>query len=649
MRAQAQYTIYTLNDVQSEETAPASPYLGQLWVDTSTSPPITRVWNGAEWVELNGTDKIKDDVNYVTKQQNDFEQSAGRYFNQISETIGRVEKDFDDVEEKYTKVSESVTKLEQTAGEVSVEATKDGGTLKTTISSDGTWESKYSKNGSYVSGLYFDFTSGKFVFDGDIVGGSMNINNNFVVSEDGRVSAKNAHIAGDIDATSGSIGGWGVNDRSLCSASLLNRNYFTSEKRKKGEIIYMPGTVDFSNSQCPYGFYALGNTSEETKLRFRNVITGNGNWTLSWDMRGSQSSRFAGFSVSICDYPSKRFAVTADNEWRRHSITVNVKNYTAGFYNFVDFFDISWAYIYVRNIKLEKSSTVTPWTPAPEDNDHYPTTHIWTGIGVRPAEEIFIDNTTVLAIGWIGSGGETSKNDAIAGSWDNAAFRVSANGMVTSELGGNIGGFRIDEHQMSLTTNAGGVLRIGRYGITIDANADNKTYLLYVDSSAHQVNVDNLYVRPMGQFSIKMDGANIVFLYGTSATASIEHYANHVFLTGTWVSDNDLSDARVKNTIEEIPDQYETLFDHLNPSRYKYNNGTSGRFHTGFVAQEVDAAIEAAGLTTQDFAGVMLMDKGTDEEHWYLRRDEFVALNTWQIQKLKARVAELEKKLEAIT
>lgn len=121
MRAQAQYTIYTLNDVQSEETAPASPYLGQLWVDTSTSPPITRVWNGAEWVELNGTDKIKDEVKYVTDKQNDFEQSAGRYFNQITETISRVEtveNDLGEVEEKYTKVSESVTKLEQTSKEI---------------------------------------------------------------------------------------------------------------------------------------------------------------------------------------------------------------------------------------------------------------------------------------------------------------------------------------------------------------------------------------------------------------------------------------------------------------------------------------------------------------------------------------------------
>jgi predicted component of type VI protein secretion system len=39
----------------------------------------------------------------------------------------------------------------------------------------------------------------------------------------------------------------------------------------------------------------------------------------------------------------------------------------------------------------------------------------------------------------------------------------------------------------------------------------------------------------------------------------------------------------------------------------------------------------------------MLDQPGTEDECWYLRRDEFVALNTWQIQKLKPRVSALEQ------
>lgn len=106
---------------------------------------------------------------------------------------------------------------------------------------------------------------------------------------------------------------------------------------------------------------------------------------------------------------------------------------------------------------------------------------------------------------------------------------------------------------------------------------------------------------------------------------------------------NSSSDSRIKHSIEMLPESYEALFDSLTARRYKYNDGTSDRYHTGYVAQEVVSAIEKAGLSTKDFAAVILENPDTDQECWYLRRDEFVALNTWQIQKLKARVAELEK------
>lgn len=109
------------------------------------------------------------------------------------------------------------------------------------------------------------------------------------------------------------------------------------------------------------------------------------------------------------------------------------------------------------------------------------------------------------------------------------------------------------------------------------------------------------------------------------------------------------SDVNVKNSIEEYSAQYEALFDGLRPCRYKYNHGTSDRYHTGFIAQDVVLAIETAGLTTQDFAGVIHLEKPTvNGSEWLLRRDEFVSLNTWQIQKSKARIAALEARVEQL-
>lgn len=104
------------------------------------------------------------------------------------------------------------------------------------------------------------------------------------------------------------------------------------------------------------------------------------------------------------------------------------------------------------------------------------------------------------------------------------------------------------------------------------------------------------------------------------------------------------SDRNAKNSIQDVPEQYNVLFDNLRPVIHKFNNGTSDRYHSGFIAQETDEARAIAGLTRQDFAAVCIDNEGTEKEEWSLRYIEFIPLNTWQIQKAKARISELEIK-----
>lgn len=103
------------------------------------------------------------------------------------------------------------------------------------------------------------------------------------------------------------------------------------------------------------------------------------------------------------------------------------------------------------------------------------------------------------------------------------------------------------------------------------------------------------------------------------------------------------SDRNIKNSIADIPNEYSVLFDNLRPAIFKYNNGNSGRTHTGFIAQEVLEATENAGLTSMDFAGVCVRDEGTEYELWTIRSGEIVALCVNEIQKLKSRIAQLEQ------
>lgn len=119
------------------------------------------------------------------------------------------------------------------------------------------------------------------------------------------------------------------------------------------------------------------------------------------------------------------------------------------------------------------------------------------------------------------------------------------------------------------------------------------------------------------------------------------------------------SDKRQKNSIDYDMEGYERFFSLLRPTRYRMNNGRSGRFHVGFIAQDVEEALEAAGLTSMDFAGFIKspihereLPNGEEDESspitdygYALRYQEFAALNTHMIQRLMQRVDELEKRV----
>lgn len=121
------------------------------------------------------------------------------------------------------------------------------------------------------------------------------------------------------------------------------------------------------------------------------------------------------------------------------------------------------------------------------------------------------------------------------------------------------------------------------------------------------------------------------------------------------------SDRRVKDAIRYDLDDYEAFFRALKPCSYKLKRGTSGRRHTGFIAQELEQALLDSGKTSADLAAYCYdpdarryentdMDPKTAPTGCYkIRYSELIALNTAMIQKLmaevdalKTRVAELE-------
>jgi hypothetical protein len=103
------------------------------------------------------------------------------------------------------------------------------------------------------------------------------------------------------------------------------------------------------------------------------------------------------------------------------------------------------------------------------------------------------------------------------------------------------------------------------------------------------------------------------------------------------------SDANKKNSIEDLPDKYVAMFDLLRPIRYKLNNGTSGRYHVGYIAQEVEAAMTAVGINSTEFGGFIRDEDEDGNEVLMLRYGEFDAIRDLKIKQLEARVAALEE------
>lgn len=100
------------------------------------------------------------------------------------------------------------------------------------------------------------------------------------------------------------------------------------------------------------------------------------------------------------------------------------------------------------------------------------------------------------------------------------------------------------------------------------------------------------------------------------------------------------SDRNMKNSIETLPDKYLSLFDWLTPRRYKLNDGTSGRYHVGFISQEVEEAMTQAGVDSMEFGGFIKdVHEETGEDIYFLRYEEFIAILVAKIRQLEERIA----------
>ncbi len=125
-------------------------------------------------------------------------------------------------------------------------------------------------------------------------------------------------------------------------------------------------------------------------------------------------------------------------------------------------------------------------------------------------------------------------------------------------------------------------------------------------------------------------------------------YAQYMYVSsGTAVT----SDRNLKNTIKALDaDVAKELITRLKPSSYKYNESESDRTHFGLIAQDVEDVLKEMGLTTKDFAGLVIeqpKEKG-ENKTYALRYEEFIAPLIKVVQMQQKTIENLEERLSKL-
>lgn len=186
---------------------------------------------------------------------------------------------------------------------------------------------------------------------------------------DSLVTGKGYATTTELNATSSSLG-LSISEVStrLDNVKVGGRNYYRREQplsKITGKTSLKDVEFTQNHVDTPYGFYVIGIKGVDAGVRVEDVITENGQWTISFEMRGNQSKPVR-LGLSIAGGEPIALYTTNNNVWKKYEVSAKVTDFSDE-NNFIDFVNIGWAHFFIKNIKIEKGTVPTDWTPAPED------------------------------------------------------------------------------------------------------------------------------------------------------------------------------------------------------------------------------------------------------------------------------------------
>lgn len=613
-----------------------------------------------------------------------------------------ISKSVDGLRIKAEELEKAYSEIEVTTKGVNMTSEDSNGKLVTFIGNGdngGEWSAKYYQDGTVTSGLYFDFSEDEFVFTGKIKGGSININDNFLVDPYG-----NVQLNGNIT--------WGTGaspTQAVYAATALTK---PSDGTKWSSF---PASGSGWHQSCFVSDYYVSYTYD-----------GGATWTSAIQVKGVDGAEGAagekgdkgdtgaqgekgdtgakgdkgdtgenGVGIKSVDryYQVSTSNTTSPTEWatvaptmtptKKYLWSFELTTYTDGTTEMtapcvIGVYGNTGSTVQTMYLYYRKNTSYTPstpsysggtlpsgWSKTPSGVTAYylyefvsqctvtdgvygtwSTPVLWAKYGENGADGTDGTDGSDATVTSVSVFNALTGNGTMYGCFygSNSKLYINADYIQSGKISADC----IDTGNLT----AGGVYSVGTDATTSIENGITSITHVF-NSKTYKAELNAAWFRSLNPANSKyfvVGNANsglAVAMVGWESGTYISFSTSQAKLNGTWLGTSSsaiTSDAGKKHDILDLDDRYATLFDLVRPVAYKYNDGTSNRYHTGFIANEVEEALEKAGISTQEFAGFVTVDETNDdgemEQTRCLRYEEFIAV-LWH------KVKQLEQKLEA--
>lgn len=425
----------------------------------------------------------------------------------------------------------------------------------------------------------------------------------FAVNYAGKLTAKNAHITGTIVATDGTIAGYNIGPGGSYDDAIYKRvsgddaKYEVGLKATSGDTdlaFYVKESTD-SWSSSSNTFYVRNNGQLYAQ---RADITGKitassgsiGSWTIG-DMGNYTDSLYTTYcAASTPSSSNPEYAIFMRGKGAEDTLAFGVK---------------------------KRTSSSTSWNDA--ENPFY----------VRKDGYVRMMNANVT--GTINAESGTIGDCTISG----GVLKIDAANIAS----GTIATARIPNLSASKITSG-----------TISTDRLDASVITTGNFSSKTLSTSNLTVASGCRLGVASEYNAL--LYTSGDYTNVRAYGPDINYAISWYAlikqavQQSASSRDIKTEIHDFDERYDDFFDNLNPQLYKYNFATVNGYSMGYIWEETKDAYLNAGLTDNDMGAVSETESVPGGKE--LDRTDFIALNTWQIQKLKSRVEELETKLAAL-